>query len=195
MTTKPSKAPVLAILGIGKDDKPHAASFSMIDQATVRKAAQAMGMPVAVATDEKSVALALKLPRGRLFATGRALVPLVKAGLYDEVLKTLTIEAPSPIVAAPSSASGNGDRKSAAAHPSQTMATDPWDAIKVGSVVLAQDASDEPGWWEAVVTSIGPDGETLTLRWRDYPKLPQEKFKRTEVSIPAPAIPNKRRSS
>jgi hypothetical protein len=37
-------------------------------------------------------------------------------------------------------------------------------------LVVAQD-SIEDGWFEAVVTKR--DGDTLTLRWRDYPSQPE----------------------
>jgi len=72
-----------------------------------------------------------------------------------------------------------------------TAGHDPWADIKVGSVVLGQDDSDEPGWWEAVVVSISKDGDTLTVRWRDYPKQKQATYKRHEVSLLAPQIRTK----
>lgn len=43
----------------------------------------------------------------------------------------------------------------------------PWTDIKVGWVVLASDDRDE-GWWEAVVTAVVENGQTLQLRWRDF---------------------------
>lgn len=47
----------------------------------------------------------------------------------------------------------------------------PWDDIVVGSVVLASD-SKEDGWHECVVAGIEANGQTLHLRWRDYPDFP-----------------------
>jgi len=196
MNAKTGKTPMLVILGIGKDDKPHAASFAIADELTVRKAAQAMAMRVGRANDEKSIALVQRLTKGRLFATGKALVPLVKASLYDELLKSLSIDATSSVGTAADTSGGapnNGDKRPPASTSNQPASMDPWDTIKIGSVVLAQDAGEDHGWWEAVVTSIGSDGETLTVRWRDYRKLPQEKFKRREVSILAPTVRYNRR--
>lgn len=46
----------------------------------------------------------------------------------------------------------------------------PWSELVVGSVVLASDKREE-GWWECVVTGIGPDRTTVRLKWRDYPDL------------------------
>jgi hypothetical protein len=45
-----------------------------------------------------------------------------------------------------------------------------WDDISVGHLVIAQ-ASVEEGWWEAIV--IAREGDTLTMRWRDYPGYPK----------------------
>ena len=39
--------------------------------------------------------LARKLPEGKIFASGKALVPLVKTAVYDELLKTLDFDMPA----------------------------------------------------------------------------------------------------
>ena len=51
-----------------------------------------------------------------------------------------------------------------------------WDEIAPGHLVIAQEAL-EYGWWEAIV--IERNGDMLTLRFRDFPKLP--KFSRHRV--------------
>ena len=45
-----------------------------------------------------------------------------------------------------------------------------WKTVGVGHLVLVHE-SPEDGWWEAVVEIREHD--VLTLRFRDYPKLPQ----------------------
>ena len=45
-----------------------------------------------------------------------------------------------------------------------------WSKITIGSLVIAPEDDREDGWWEAIV--IDRRGNTLTLRWRDFPKLP-----------------------
>ena len=55
-----------------------------------------------------------------------------------------------------------------------------WSEIRVGSLVIAHE-SHEDGWWEAVVTEVRDD--VLTLRWRDYPKLPAIARNRKEVAL------------
>ena len=75
----------LAIVVFGRNDvgKPRAAAFGHSDAQLAEKAAGLMGMRVLRLETDKARELAAKLPRGRVFASGRAFVPFVKAGLYD----------------------------------------------------------------------------------------------------------------
>jgi hypothetical protein len=59
-----------------------------------------------------------------------------------------------------------------------------WQDIKVGSVVVAFENSDD-GWWEAVVTAI--NGDNLTLRWRDYSTQPAVVRSRSQIAFMASA--------
>ena len=45
-----------------------------------------------------------------------------------------------------------------------------WSKITIGSLVIAPEDDRDDGWWEAIV--VDRRGNTLTLRWRDFPKLP-----------------------
>jgi hypothetical protein len=53
-----------------------------------------------------------------------------------------------------------------------------WDDIAPGHLVIAQE-SLEHGWWEAIV--IARNVDMLTLRFREYPKLP--KFVRHRAAV------------
>jgi hypothetical protein len=55
-----------------------------------------------------------------------------------------------------------------------------WADIKVGSLVIAQESVAD-GWWEAVVTSM--TDTTLTMKWRDYPRLPIITRRRNDVAL------------
>jgi hypothetical protein len=44
-----------------------------------------------------------------------------------------------------------------------------WDDIGPGHLVIAQESLDY-GWWEAIV--LDRNGDTFTVRYRDYPHLP-----------------------
>ena len=63
--------------------------------------------------------------------------------------------------------------------PTPTPLPKTWADIQVGSLVIAQEASEEWGWWEAVVTEV--HGDLLTLRFRDYPK--QSAIKRNRKAL------------
>ena len=89
MTNKNGNTEYLVVLGLGKNAKPHAARFNAADEALVRKAVNLIWLRVARASGDEAVKLARKLPEGKIFASGKALVPLVKLAVYDELLKTL----------------------------------------------------------------------------------------------------------
>jgi len=59
-----------------------------------------------------------------------------------------------------------------------------WAEIKVGSLVIAQETFAD-GWWEAIVTEVGPD--KVTVRWRDYPRQPPISRTKKEVAFLAVA--------
>lgn len=152
------------ILGIGQDTKPHAARFAVADHAAVAKAAELMDCRVGKAITEPAVKLAAKLPRGKLFDSGKALVPLVKVETYYSLLNALSFDEPV----------GPAETAAAAFRPDQPPAIadalSPWLQIKVGSVVLAPDLGEYAGWYEAVVLAISKDNRKLTVRFRDWPK-------------------------
>jgi len=61
-----------------------------------------------------------------------------------------------------------------------------WDEIAPGHLVIAQEAL-EYGWWEAIV--IARNGDMLTLRFRDYPKLPKFSRHRAAVALISAVAP------
>ena len=81
-------------------------------------------------------------------------------------------------VGAPRSLSQSGKPTSSSSKPTGS-ATAPkltdlvdelWSKITIGSLVIAPEDDRDDGWWEAIV--VDRRGNTLTLRWRDFPKLP-----------------------
>ena len=60
-----------------------------------------------------------------------------------------------------------------------------WDEIAPGHLVVAQEALDN-GWWEAIV--LDRNGDMLTLRFRDYPKLPKFARHRAAVALISTAL-------
>jgi hypothetical protein len=141
----------------------------------VTAAAKAMGLNVYAAATEDLAALAKKLPLGRLYSNGKGFVPNVRQSLYSECIATLAHEPqaalakeeelPLPVVA-------SGLPKT-------------WDEIVPGHLVVAQEAL-EHGWWEAIV--LDRNGDMLTLRFRDYPKLPKFVRHRAAVALISTAL-------
>ena len=137
----------------------------------VAKAARLMDLKVYEAATEDLAALAKKLPVGRLYSNGRGFVPNVRQSLYSEIIATLAVE--------PQAALGR-DKDDL---PVATGLPRTWDEIAPGHLIIAQEAL-EYGWWEAIV--IARNGDMLTLRFRDYPKLPKFARHCTAVALMSP---------
>lgn len=161
----------LVVLGMDTEKKPHAARFDIVDEPAVRKAAGLMGFRIGHAKSKEATELTTKLTEGRIFETGRGLVPFVRPDIYDGLVKLLELE--------PENASSTASPANIA----PARPTDPWALIKVGSVCLARDPTDEPSWWEVVVTAIARDNRTLTVKWQNYPTLKSFTVKRAAVAI------------
>ena len=119
--------------------------------------------------------IAKKLPLGQLYATGRGFVPNVRQTLYSDVLVALSAEPQQAAV-------GPDDDK--ASTPVARGLPGSWDEIAPGHLVIAQESLAN-GWWEAIVLDRKDD--MLTLRFRDYPRLPKFFRHRTAVALISPA--------
>jgi hypothetical protein len=76
------ETPALVVFGLDDTKRPHASAFGARQAELAEKAAGLMGMTALRLATAEQKALAAKLPRGRVFASGRAFVPFVRAGLY-----------------------------------------------------------------------------------------------------------------
>jgi len=101
----------LVVYGLGKDDRPHAARFDVADQPAVQKAAALMGFKLGRAEGDVLLGVAKQLPQGKIFATGRSLVPYVKRELYDQLLGQLqnSTQSATASVQAPDQTQSNGN--------------------------------------------------------------------------------------
>ncbi len=61
-----------------------------------------------------------------------------------------------------------------------------WDEIDVDHVVLAREYGPLQAWWEAIV--VKKTGDDFTLRWRDYPDLPNVVWSRSQVGLFCPNV-------
>jgi hypothetical protein len=165
----------LLVLGFDEQQKPCGARFVDAKPDLVAKAAHLMGLKVYKAHSPDVAEVAKKLPVGRLYANGRGFVPNVRQALYSDVIVALA-----------------GEPQQAAVGPDDDKASVPvarglprsWDEIAPGHLVIAQESLAN-GWWEAIV--LDHKGDMLTLRFRDYPRLPKFFRHRTAVALMSPA--------
>jgi hypothetical protein len=165
----------LLVLGFDEQQKPCGARFVDAKPDLVAKAAQVMGLKLYKPSSPEAAELAKKLPVGQLYATGRAFVPHVRQSLYSDVIVALAAEPQQAAV-------GPDDDK--ASTPVARGLPRSWDEIGPGHLVIAQESLDY-GWWEAIVLDRKDD--MLTLRFRDYPRLPKFFRHRTAVALMSPA--------
>jgi hypothetical protein len=126
----------------------------------------------------------MKLPVGRIYARGKAFIPNIKRDLYDKLVAALDPardESDRSQVGgtAASSAAPNGGAAQSLTYtgailpPLASGLPQNWESIATGNMILV-DAGPGEGWFEATV--ISRNDAILTLRYRDYPKVP--KFER-----------------
>jgi len=163
----------LLVLGFDEQQKPCGARFVDAKPDLVAKAAQLMGLKVYKPSSPEAAEVAKKLPVGQLYATGRAFVPHVRQSLYSEVIVALAAE--------PQQAAIGPDDDST---PVARGLPRSWDEIAPGHLVIAQESLAN-GWWEAIV--LDRQDDMLTLRFRDYPRLPKFFRHSTAVALMSPA--------
>jgi hypothetical protein len=180
------KIPILVVLGLDIENKPHASRFAEHDAPFVKRASELMGLHVIRVgpENEELHGLAEGLPLGKIFATGRAFVPFVARSTFNKLATLVeggvTIEQRAASGAAP-------------VYPLADMFTTEavnaadvlWAKVEAGTVVLAtQPDLYGPGWWKCCVVAI--DGDDLTLRWMDDPSLQPFHQSRREVALRHP---------
>jgi hypothetical protein len=168
-------SPTLIVLGFDEQQKPRGARFVDARPDLVTKAADLMGFKVYEASSEDVAEAAKKLPLGRLYANGRGFVPNVRQDLYSDLVATLAVEPQAAL-----SRNGNGDKDGL---PAARGLPQSWDEIAAGHLVIAHESLDY-GWWEAIV--LDRQGDSFTLRYRDYPHLPKFVRHRSGIALMSP---------
>lgn len=180
MTTKANKkdsagADLLFVLGLDEAGKPRGARFKEHLDRTVSIALD-MKLTCIHPASTAFAELGMKLPQGRIYASGKAFVPNIRRDLYDKLNAILTQpgDGSSILRLENSSNQPTADGDPAAnnvpcASPTIGGLPRSWESVGVGHMVLIHE-SPEDGWWEAVV--VAREDEVLTLRFRDYPKQP-----------------------
>jgi len=157
--------PKIVVFGVDDDSRPHAAWFGKPKAEAAKAAARQLGFNVAEATNGLAADITGKIQEGRIHASGPHLIPIISEAIYEQIVTVLN-------------ARGQAGQSQPAGL--NTALPETWDAIKPGHLVIARE-SLVLGWWEAVV--VARAGDKLTLRWRDYPKLPERTVPVTAVAL------------
>ena len=161
-----------AVVVFGKDDggKAHASWFGEADAELAIKAAGLMNFQVLKVTSPDIRAKALELPAGRIFESGKGLVPFCKIAAYD-ALKAFdgAYQPPTPVEPEPV--------------PPLAVTGTPqtWEGIGPGSRVLAS-MGEDTGWFESVVVEARGD-DLFVLRWQGWPDDPEFARRRDGLAL------------
>jgi hypothetical protein len=183
MGTKSDKGPApvdqLFVLGLDENGKPRGARFAELKD-NIASAAVDMNCRVLINQPETVSDIAMKLPVGRIYASGKAFIPNIRRDLYDKISEAARIAAEKSDAeiaagAAEQSAVVKSPIDQADAAPAEARCVSPvtsglprsWETIGVGHMVVFHESPDD-GWWEGIV--INREGDLLTLRLRDFPK-------------------------
>lgn len=147
--------PTIIVFGVSAIGKPRAGTFKGSDVSAARKAAAKLGLSVVDLTDEAGLALAAKVPAGRIGGAGDNIIPFINKDLHGQI-KTFETKGQK-----------NGRAQTDGGLPTSPEATPrlprSWDDIKVGDRVLAQETDPLDGWWHVSVTEV--NGDLFKLRW------------------------------
>jgi hypothetical protein len=155
----------LFVFGVDEDGKSRGARFSEFNEKVVSAAGQ-MKLTSVHPASAAFAEIAMKLPVGRLHASGKAFVPPIRRDLLGKLKAALEVpgdesQAHQPATA-PSPEKANAAGGVVAAGLPRT-----WESIEVGQLVLVEDDDPGYGWWPCLVTKR--EDQVLTLRLRDYP--------------------------
>ena len=175
----PATVDQLFVLGLDENGKPRGARFAELKD-NIASAAVDMNCRVLIDQPETVSDIAMKLPVGRIYASGKAFIPNIRRDLYDKISEAAQIAAEKSDTeneagAAQQSAVVKSLIDQVDAAPAEARCVSPvtsglprsWETIGVGHMVVFHESPDD-GWWEGIV--IQREGDLLTLRLRDFPK-------------------------
>jgi hypothetical protein len=171
----------LFVYGLDEAGKPKGARFPATATEKVSPVVAAMKLQSFQTGSEEIANLGMKLPVGRIYARGKAFIPNIKRELYEKLLAALGPskeghDRPKAEGTAPAAAPDGGmadtpaETEAGILPPLASGLPRNWESIAAGNMILAHAGPGE-GWWECLV--LARDSEILTLRYRDYPKVPK----------------------
>jgi hypothetical protein len=171
----PATVDQLYVLGLDDKGKARGARFAECNDLIVSAALNMMLTPVHPASATFSE-LGMKLPQGRLYASGKAFIPNIRRDLYDKlaaVLEQPGDDSRAYKLAHPPGQSDLGDPVDTAVacvSPLTSGLPRSWETIGVGHMVLVHE-SPVDGWWEAVVIKREDETPSTTALAELRPEL------------------------
>lgn len=156
----------IVVMGLGQDGKPRAASYRGEMAEVAQKDAAVWNLAVGKAETDGALALSKDLPSGELFPSAKMELATIKRETFDLLLKAVK---------------WNGDPTAKQPSKSPEQANSLWNAITIGSTVLAFD-KESGGFFSANVEKISADQKTLTCSWNGH-KLPHFTVRRLAVGL------------
>lgn len=156
-----------SVILFGRDGaKARASWFGSDEMERAKKAAKLMDMNFISIGNDDVRQLATKMPKGRLFDSGKAFVPFVQGAVCDQLVAHLPKGQKLRVRMATSTKEAAADTTKESNNVAPPHYPKDWGDIKVGSLVLASESEDD-GWWPCIVQEVY--SKELRLKWRDYP--------------------------
>jgi hypothetical protein len=149
------------VFGIDSAGKPRGARFTEFNDRAL-KFALSIGMVGVHPASPAFAELAMKLPAGRLYASGKAFIPNVRRDAVKDLNAIVSSAGDTSQQHRPSPPAAAEPQAGAVA---SGLPRD-WSGIEVGQAVLVEEGPED-GFWACLV--IKREADILTLRLRDYP--------------------------
>ena len=142
-----------------------------------------MGMHILRPETDGQGAVAAKLALGRVFGSGNAFVPFVKAALYESLAAFGGVEVGAPPAKLERGCTGSPEAPRGMSKPRRATASATWADIRVGSRVPVCSVPVP-----STASGLAPEQEfdTFTLRWRDWSPFTRQAQRTRAVANPPP---------
>ena len=172
------------VFGIDSQGKPRGARFAEFNERALNFALD-LGLVGVHPASPAFAEAGMKLPQGRLYASGKGFIPNIRRELVeklDAILGTPSDDSQKHKASdQPTDGSDNPETTNVRTiSPITSGLPRSWDGIQPGHVVIIHE-SPADGWWEALV--LAREAEILTLRFRDYPRQPQFQRHISQVAL------------
>lgn len=171
-----SDVPALVVFDRNGNEPPRGSWFDVDSMVEAKAGAVAMSAQIVAVKGAEVMALANRVPKGRVFSSGKLFMPRIQKDVYEQLQGHVPEEDCKPqleLVASDEGKSEDGGASEGSSSGLSLKGTLPgeWSKIGVGSLVLSRDIEeDDEAFYLAVV--VGKAGPTsFQLKWRDYPDI------------------------